>query len=264
MLLLWTLLACKPPPEDLDAIAAFLYANQLEDEAMVAAGLDNLRTWFETDFDAEANKGFELTVALDPEAVDGLDDSTAWTHPDTKSPRASAEMAGAAAGTVGPHGIEDYVAALVAVDQDTVFPDTFEEWGRTWRLCDGATFADAGCDTLESDEQQKSAFGLGLRSEGEAYNQYRWVTLPDGQVAMNHRNWQLYPPDVSSNLIEVVDQYYLNTFVPSSDGASVFRFQATWAVFGDGVPRDLGLRLTANSMFDSSQELDAWLDDNDP
>jgi hypothetical protein len=257
----------RPPeaPEDLDSVAAFLYENHLdEDERVMAAGLEQLRAWFEADFDAERNKGFELLVPLTQTAVDAIDASAAFQHPDAKGGRETEGMGGAAAGTVGVHTMSDYVAALVAVEQDVVFPDTFEEWGRTWRLCDGEQFAAVDCTLLEADEQQLSVFGLGLRSEGEAYNQYRWIELDDGSLAMNHRNWQIYPPEVNNSLLEVVDQYYLNTFVQSTDGSQVFRFQATWAVFGDSVPEGLAIDLTANSMFDSSQELDAWLDENDP
>jgi hypothetical protein len=262
------LFACRVPPEapeDLDSVAAYLFENHLdEDEQVVAVGLEQLRDWYETDFDPEANRGFELRVPLSAESVSAIDASAAWSHPDTKESRSVEAMGGAAAGTVGPHALDDYVAALTAVDQDVVFPDTFEEWSRTWRLCDGEAFANRACDLLEADEQQLSAFGLGLRSEGEAYNQYRWVQLSDGQWALNHRNWQIYPPDVTNALLEVEDQYYLNVFVPSSDGSEVYRFQATWAVFGDSVPEDIALNLTANAMFDSSQELDAWLEENDP
>lgn len=257
----------RPPeaPEDLDEVAAFLYASHLdEDERVMAAGLVQLRAWFESDFDPERNKGFELLVPLSSATVGALDASSAFQHPDTKSPRESEGMGGAAAGTVSAHPLEDSVAALTRWDQDVVFPDTFEEWGRTWRLCDGATFADVGCTHLEGDEQQLSTFALGLRSDGEAYNQYRWIDLEDGTRGMSHRNWQIYPPEVNNSLLEVVDQYYLNAFVESTDGSEVFRFQATWAVFGDSVPEGLALDLTAGSMFDSSQELDAWLDENDP
>ncbi|MEZ4316340.1 MAG: hypothetical protein R3F61_02500 [Myxococcota bacterium] len=268
MIVLPLLFACRAPPEapaDLDSVAAYLFGNHLaDDEEVMTVGLEQLRTWFETDYDPDANRGFQLTVPLAPEAVGALDASVAFTHPDTKESRAFEGMGGAAAGTVGVQALDDYVAALTAVEQDVVFPNTFEEWSRTWRLCDGAEFADHGCDRLESDEQQLSTFGLGLRSEGEAYNQYRWFELDDGSFAMNHRNWQIYPPEVSSNLLEVVDQYYLNTFVASTDGTEVFRFQATWAVFGDSVPEDIALNLTANAMFDSSQELEEWLEENDP
>lgn len=267
--MLWMALwACRAPPEapaDLDSVAAYLFEEHLnEDERVVAAGLEQLRTWFETDYDPDQNRGFQLLVPLAAEAVDLLDGSVAWSHPDTKEGRAVEGMGGAAAGTIGNQALDDYIAALTAVEQDIVFPDTFEEWGRTWRLCDGERFADHACDLLESDEQQTSAFGLGTRSIGEAYNQYRWVELSDGTMGMNHRNWQIYPPDVNSALLEVVDQYYLNSFVQSTDGTQVFRFQATWAVFGDSVPEDIALNLTADAMFDSSQELEAWLEENDP
>jgi len=258
--------ACRPPPpapEDLDAIAAYLYANHMDEDA-VEQGLVNLRAWFETDFDEEADRGFALSVELTQEDVDAIDASAAWEHPDTKTPRLADGMLGAAAGTEGVHAVDNYVAALTAVDQDVVFPNTFAEWSRTWRLCDGEAFAARDCLEAEADEQQDSRFGFGFNSQGESYNQYRWVELPDGQWAMTHRNWQIYPPTVSREIMEVQDQYYLNTFVPSSDGSVVYRFQATWAIFGDNVPEDTGLNLTASSMFDSSQELEEWLEDNEP
>ncbi len=258
-------LACRKPleaPEDLDSVAAYLFTEHLaEDPAVMAVGFENLRTWFETDYDPEENRGFELMVPLTEVTVDSLNGSVAWTHADTKDERVALGMGGAAAGTVGVHAIDDYVSALTAIPQDEVFPDTFAEWERTWRLCDGVDFAEHRCDLLEADEYQLSQFGLGFNSEGTAYNQYRWIELDDGTFAMNHRNWQLYPPEVSSNLLAVEDQYYLNSFVTSTDGTEVFRFQATWAVFGDGVPRNTALSLTSSSMFDSSQELEAWLDE---
>jgi hypothetical protein len=257
-------LGCRPPPpapEDLDALAAFLYAEHLNpDPDVLAEGLVNLQVWFASAAAADADRGFELAVPLSVEAVAELDASAAWQHPEASASRAWEGMGGAAAGTTGAFAVEQYVHALVAVDQDLVFPDTFEAWSRTWRLCDGDTFDARDCEQLESDEQQSSAFGLGLRTVGEAYNQYRWIELPDGQLAMTHRNWQLYPPEASSALLEVVDQYYLNTFVPAADGAAVHRLQATWAVFGERVPEDLALSLTAGSMVDSSETLEAWLE----
>lgn len=265
ILVLSSLLACKRPPEaprDLDELSTYLYEHHVDDDPeALAVGLGNLRTWFETEHDPDARAGFELTVGLSQAAVDALDGSTAWSHPDTKASRASEGMGGAAAGTVGLHRTQAYVDAMVTVDQDVVFPKTFKEWGRTWRLCDGDTFASRDCLALESDEQQHSDFGL-TSSVGEAYNQYRWVELEDGQWAMTHRNWQIYPPEVTLEVMEVVDQYYLNVFVPGTDGTTTYRYQATWAVFGEKVPEATALDLTTNSMFSSSDDLEDWLDEN--
>lgn len=254
---------CQPPPsapEDLDPLLAFLFEHHLDDDPeALALGLVGLRDWFAEGFDPEENASFELLTPLSAAGVGTLDPSTAWTHPDTKAERLVTGMGGAAAGTVGPHSLDAYVHALTAVDQDVVFPEMFAEWSRTWRLCDGERFAVRECERTEADEQQHSVFALGLESEGEAYNQYRWVDLPDGTRALSHRNWQIYPPATNSDLLEVEDQYYLNILVEAADQGSVARFQATWAVFGDDVPRDLALNLTAGSMFDSSQEMEAWL-----
>lgn len=261
MLLAALLLACKAPPEapkDLDQLASYLFEEHTnEDPEVLAVGLQNLRTWFETDFDPDDNDGYSLSVGLSQASVDALDASAAYADPKAKASRDASPMGGAGAGTRHAYSFDGYIDALVTVDQDEVFPKTFEAWSRTWRLCDGDTFADRGCDLLESDEEQSSSFGLGFNSEGEAYNQYRWVELDDGSFAMTHRNWQLYPPDVSKDLMEVSDQYYLNVFVPS--GGEVYRFQATWAVFGDDVPEDLALKLTTDSMFTSSETLEEWV-----
>jgi hypothetical protein len=264
--MLWlTILACKRPPEapqELDALVSYLFEEHLaEDPDVMVAGVENLRAWFETDFAPDDNKGFELQQGLSEATVDGLDASAAYRDPLAVDERSASPLGGAGAATVGEHPFDDYVAAMVAFDQDEVFPQTFEAWSRTWRLCDGATFAERGCDFLESDEEQSSNFGFGFKSVGEAYNQYRWFELDDGRWAMSHRNWQLYPPEVSKDLMEVSDQYYLNIFIPSSNGSSVYRFQATWAVFGEDVPETVALDLTTGSMFDSSKNLETWLDD---
>lgn len=265
MIWAWLLLSgCKAPPEapeEVDALAAFSFSRQLdEDPADLALGLENLRAWFEVDFD-EKEPGFELVQGLAQADVDALNVSATFQSPDAKAERSVAALAGAAAGSVGVHAVGSYAFALTAVDQDVVFPKTFAEWGREWHLCDGVQFADRDCEAAESEEAQTSTFALGLRSEGVAYNQYRWVDLSDGSAALMHRNWQIFPPEVNNRLLEVEDQYYLNLFLPSEDGERVFRFQATWAVFGDGVPRDTGLNLTTKSMTDSSEELEQWLDD---
>ncbi len=267
MLLLALLVGCKRPPEapkDLDALASYLFEEHTaEDPEVMAVGLQNLRTWFETDHDPDGPKGYELLIGLSGDAVSSLDSSAAYADPEAKESR-RIPSGGAGAATLGEHALEDYVAALVAVDQDVVFPKTFDAWARTFRLCDGDTFAKEDCELLEADEEQSSNFGFGFKSVGESYNQYRWVELDDGSWAMNHRNWQLYPPEVSNSLMEVEDQYYLNTFVPSSDGRTVYRFQATWAYFGADVPEGTALDLTTNSMVTSSEDLEAWLDENSP
>jgi len=267
MLLLVLLVGCKRPPEapkDLDALATYLFVEHLaEDPEVMAVGLQNLRTWFETDYDPDEKSGYELLEGLPGDSVSSLNGSTAYEDPKAKASR-KVPSGGAGAATDGAHPFDDYVAALTAVDQDVVFPKQFDDWSRTWRLCDGETFADQGCDLLEADEEQDNNFGFGFKSEGESYNQYRWVELDDGSWAMSHRNWQLYPPEVSNSLMEVDDQYYLNTFVPSSDGKTVYRFQATWAYFGDDVPKGSALDLTTGSMLSSSADLEEWLDENDP
>lgn len=255
--------ACKAPPEapaDLDGAAVYVYEEQQNDDVDVwALGVENLRAWFETGFEADGDEGFELTVGLSQEAVDLLDGSAAFTHEDTVEARLVEGIRGAAVASAGAYGIDAYADAMTATPQNEVYPDLFEDWDATETLCTGAEFATRDCLDFEFVEFQSSAFGLGLRSEGEAYNQYRWVQLADGQWSFTQRNWQIYPPEVSNNLLEVSDQFYLNVFIPSTDGSNVWHFQATWAVFGDRVPEDIGLNLTEGSMSDNHEQLEDYL-----
>ena len=110
------LTACKPPPaapEELDPLVAFLFEHHLdEDPEGMVLGLEALRSWFDVDFDADANASFELLTPLSQESVESLNGSVAWTHPNTKAERTFLEMGGAAAGTVSLNSLDAAVAAL--------------------------------------------------------------------------------------------------------------------------------------------------------
>lgn len=255
---------CRRPPEapaDFDSLTSYTFEEALSDDEVLVEGLLNLQTWFAEDRDPDQDRGYELLVGLTQESVDALNGSAAWLDEDTKDSRTIEELAGVAVATVGPHAVEDYTAAITAFDQDVVFPDTFTEWSREWRLCDGEDFANRDCLLAEGDERQLYTFALGQTTRRHAYNQFRWVELPDEQWAMVHRNWQLYPPDTSVGFLDVDDQYYLNVFIPSTDGSETYRLQASWAVFAGNPPLDIALNLSAGSMNDGAEELDEWLEE---
>ncbi|MBW2254712.1 MAG: hypothetical protein JRI25_08970 [Deltaproteobacteria bacterium] len=253
--------ACKAPPEApevLEDLAVYLYTqHQDDDPEVMVVGADQLRTWFREEWDEEDDDGYTI-ASLDQDAVEVLNDSASYQHPDANASRSVEAMLGVAVGTHGAHDVDEYAGAMVDVDQDEVFPNDFAEYERTWYLADPACFRARECLRIEALEYMKSRLPLGMSTTGETYNQYVWVELEAGW-AMVHRNWQVYPPDASVGALEVDDQFYLNLFLPGVGGA--YRLQATWMVGNQSsVPENMVLALTSNHMFDNSESLEEYLD----
>ncbi len=253
LLLATALVACKPPPEapdDLNELAAYLYEHGWdEDQEALTVGLEQLTTWLEAHQD-EAQEGYEVD-ALTEAAFDAVDDKD----------RTTAGMVGLSLTRLSHHPVEDSTWALVSVEQDEIYPDTFADYEREY-LSGPECFVDRSCDRMEAMEDLHSTFPLGLETWSLAHNQYVWVELEAG-LAMVHRNWQVDPPEVSSDLMRVDEQSYLNLFVPGSEGA--WRLQAQWTVYSDenNTPEDFAMTLVLGFLGDCHDFLEAWLDEND-
>lgn len=252
LLLLPSLVACKAPPEapdDLFELAAYLYEHGWdEDQEALVVGLEQLGTWLEANQDL-AYEGYEVG-ALSEQAVDSLDETD----------RITAEMVGLSLTRLSRHPVEDSTWALVSVDQSEIYPDTFAEYGREY-LSGPDCFTARSCERMEAMEELHSTFPLGLETWSTAHNQYVWAEI-EGGLAMVHRNWQVDPPEVSSDLMKVDEQAYLNLFVPGSQGA--WRLQAQWTVYSDenNTPEDFAKTLVLNFLESCHDELEAWLDEN--
>jgi hypothetical protein len=248
-----TLAACRPPPEapeDLHELAAYLYEHAWdEDQEALVVGLEQLTTWLEGNEDL-AYEGYEVG-SLSEAAVDALDEQD----------RTTAEMVGLSLTRLSRHPVEDSTWALVSVDQSEIYPGTFKDYEREY-LSGPDCFVDQGCARMEAREDLHSEFAGGLlETWSTAHNQYVWAELEAGR-AMVHRNWQVDPPEVSTDLMKVDEQTYLNLFVPGSAGA--WRLQAQWTVYSDdnSMPRDGAMQLVLGFLEDCHDELEAWLDDN--
>ncbi len=251
-LLLLGLLACSPPPEapeDLHGLAAYLYEHAWdEDQEALVAGLEQLTSWLEANGE-QAYEGYEVG-ALSEAAVDALDDRD----------RSTEEMVGLSLSRLSRHAIEDSTWALVAVDQREIFPDTFAEYDREY-LSGPDCFVERSCHRMEAMEELHSVFAGGLlETWSTAHNQYVWAET-EGGWAMVHRNWQVDPPEVSTDLMKVDEQAYLNLFAPGSGGA--WRLQAQWTVYSDenNMPRDGAMNLVLGFLEDCHEALEAWLDE---
>jgi len=250
-----SLVGCKPPPEapgEFSDLCAYLFEHQWDDdpEALVE-GLEQLSLWLDEEWDQEEDdNGFEVT-ALSQAAMDGLDDQE----------RTVENMVGLALPTVSEHSVESAAWALVAVDQDEIFPGTFAEYERTYHSGPDC-FVDRTCERMEAEEDMTSTFAGGLfRSESHAYNQYVWADTEVG-AAMVHRNWQIEPPEVNVGWMRVTEQTYLNLFLPRPGGA--YRLQAQWTVYDpdNDVPENTAKATVVNFFQSSHDDLEKWLGDN--
>ncbi|MBW1877840.1 MAG: hypothetical protein JRJ84_05725 [Deltaproteobacteria bacterium] len=250
------LMGCKAPPEAPEAfseLCAYLFEHQWdEDQEALVVGLEQLATWLDEEWDQEEeDNGFEVT-ALSEEAMDALDDQD----------RTAVNMVGLALPSVSEHPVEDATYALVAVDQDVVFPGTFTEYERTYHSGPDC-FVDRSCLRMEAEEHMSSSFAGGLaKSESHSFNQYVWAETVDGW-AMVHRNWQVEPPEVNLGWLEVDEQTYLNAFVPRTGGA--WRLQAQWTVYdpNNNVPENSAKATIINYFQGSHEDLEDWLEEND-
>jgi len=246
------LMACKPPPEapeDLYELAAYLYGHAWdEDQEALLVGLEQLTTWLEANEEA-ALEGYAVGT-LSEGTMDAVDEKD----------RTTTEMVGLSLTRLSHHPIEDSAWALVDVDQSEIFPGTFAEYEREY-VSGPDCFVDRSCDRMEAIEELHSTFPLHLETWSTAFNQYTWAEL-EGGTALVHRNWQIDPPETSSDLMSVDEQAYLNLFVPGASGA--WRLQAQWTVYSDenNTPEDLAMSLVLGFFDDSHTDLEAWLDDN--
>ena len=237
-------------PTAFNDLAAFIFQHQPdEDQAELQAGLEELAAWLETDW-VDDEQGYEVAI-LSQDAMDALDEQD----------RPIDRMVGLSLVTLSHHPVESSTYALVAVDQDLIFPDTFAEYERTY-LSGPDCFIHRSCSWMEAIEDLMSTFALGLTSTSQAHNQYTWVETSRGW-AMVHRNWQVEPPEVNFSWMEVDQQAYLNLFIPTTGGA--YRMQAQWTVYAEdnNVDEDLAKGLIINYFKGSHEEMEAWLDEND-
>jgi len=253
--LLLALSGCKKVPEapkEYSQLCGYLFEHQWDDDQEeLIAGLDRMATWLDDEWNPdEQSDGFTVDK-LSAEAMDGLDGKS----------RTNKGQVGLSLPTISNHTVDESAYALVAVDQDEIFSDTFSEYKRTY-MSGPDCFVDHTCDRMEAEEWMRSEFGLGIYSEGHSYNQYVWAQMSEG-TAMVHRNWQVEPPEVSDVLPAVDEQTYLNLFIPKGKGGA-WRVQAQWTVYDpdDSVPEDTAKRLVVNFFESSSEDLEAWLDEH--
>ena len=242
---------CKRPaeaPAELDELCAYLYTHidDDDDEALVA-GLENLDVWLAAHLD-ETLEGYTVEN-LDQETVNALDDQD----------RDITGLLGAAVGSDSAFSVTDITMATAIEDQMVVFPDTYNEYERTY-VTDEDCFEDRSCDTLEVENFTISKYAGLITVTSENTGQYRWVETASG-VAMIQRTWLHEPAQIEPAIAALQEQFYLTVTLPIDNGSR--RLQATWMIgelIGASVPEAGALNMIINSMQKLSVDLEAWLE----
>jgi hypothetical protein len=252
MPILALLTGCPAPAEvpevqdqpDLDEICADMFANH-PDDAALAEQVAWLYRWLER-YEAETRDGYEVGP-LDEATVDALDGEDRRTD----------GMIGVVVGFMSAHPVEEATTAMVAVDQEEIHPDFYSDYEVAY-LTDLDCFLERTCPRLELTEDYVAHFILGVDSVNHTMNQYLWLEGEAG-LAMVHRAWLPWPPEVDVSWLAVSEQFYLDAFLPWGDGH--YRVQTTWIVYEqESVPDDTAMSLTIHGMQVHSENLEAWLD----
>jgi hypothetical protein len=238
--------APRPPdaPEELNELVGYMYANTAEDDpAPLEVGSVNLDVWLDERID-ETLEGYTVNN-LTEEAINALGDGE----------RDLTDLAGAAVGHESPHAIDTLVGTIIGTDPMLMF-DSYVAFERTFDG-DEECFMAGDCDWLESEVLASFDYVL-MQVETHSRVQYRWVDTDLGRVYVE-RTWLREDAVVTSDLVEVEQQYYLRVIMPADEGA--VSLQATWVVarlIGD-MPEDAALNLLIDSMETQAGKLDDFI-----
>lgn len=234
-------------PSDLFDLGAWFFAEHpQEDPAGREQGMVKLNAWLER-YGADAETGYEVAGLKSADVAD-LDGHSHSVQ----------DIVGIAVATRSSHGVADHVLALMETDQEEVCPDRYLSFERAW---DGnlGCFVAGFCERISSIEDVEISLPAGLESVQSTENEYVWVENEAG-AALLQRSWLPMPGDLSLDVLEVRDQYYLSVVLPRGDGG--WRVQVTWLVAEtDLVPESSLMEMSADSMVELAQATESWMDE---
>ncbi len=249
MTLFLVILSCaRPPqaPEDLDSLAAWLWARH-DDDVAVEEGLANLHAWMEQS-GPELFEGVELTGLVEAD-IASLDDRE----------HSLEGVLGVAVALESQHSVEAWVDALLVRDQAEILPGHYQSYERTWET-DRDCFVAGTCERALSREELEAKLPLGVVATNPTTNTYLWADSPLGPAVVQ-RSWLPEPGEISLSDWVIQDQYYLNVLLARGGGS--WRIQATWMVHDQSLFSESGLlSFGADGMIDLAEDTETWLDDS--
>ena len=240
-----------PAPEELEELAAYLFANVNEDEGALAEGAENLYAYLLEDLEA-VEAGYSVWT-LTEESVDALDCQD----------RRADSLRGVTVATLSPHPPEDIAMVLTLGDFAVISSSVLKRYERTY-------MRNANEDRPDCFYRQECAFveannrtvTKSFSIEARNWIQYRWVDTALGPVLF-HRTWLLSPSRGSLLGISfgANSNYHVGVTMPHKGGS--LRLHTTW--FDMKLPNTPGLDEVwwqgevLSTLRNDSKKHDEWL-----
>ena len=220
--------ACSEPPgapseyEDLLAYV-FEHAGD-EDDAELAAGLENLHAWLQDSSRLESVLEGYVIDALPESAVSGLDDQD----------RTAAGARGMTVVTLSPHSTSDLATTLTWERFDEIVSANFTKYIRTFdEGTDLACFQTTECTWAQATSDTESKW-VGIVEMETGYTiQFRWVSTSAGWMLV-HRFWLNDPAhgEFGEISVDMTNNYYIGVTMGESGREGVEASEANLGVAG--------------------------------
>lgn|GEM_PF-2058146 len=261
LLLASPLAGCKRPPSapgELSELSSYFFEHMAdEDDAALAAGVENLAAWYQDNGLSEPEDGFEVK-AMSTEAAYGL--------PDIDLSELSQQdfedgIVGAAVVTEHNHELDQIVWTLVIADQQEVFPDDYQVFDRTF-LTDESCFMAHGCGQVDALNYSEASYAGVMNVKSENHAQWRWVDT-ENRRAMVHRAWLTAPADINPALATIPAEFFTTVTMPLDDGTMV-RMQTVWFVaqLASMEANAFMLHTFVGALKNTGDQVETYMDDN--
>ena len=260
---LWFVIACTPPPEapeNLAALCDYLYAHAWdEDPESLQIGVENLSSWLSEPGNLESTiEGYQIDNLQD-ESVANIDD---------KERKIEETLVGAAVAYEHQNTMNDIIQVNFVEDWSEVYEDTYEEYERIFTESPSCLI-DQGCQKVEYDSASTSKWAGIITVSTENHGQVRWFETDSLGPVLIMRNWLKNPVDVEPESlgIQVFAQYMVAIIYESPNSDTVIRTSATWidsdyGVAGEILDEDWAKNQVVKNMQRENETIQAYIEDN--
>jgi hypothetical protein len=234
-------------PETLEELVVFGFVHFDDHAAFPSTVAKDLRPLLDT-YDEELLEGYRVqsltATELAEVGVDGDDE-------DIVGMAATVELASA---------LDDVAWAWSYPHMDEVLPVTVDFELRS-EDGDRDCFLDHECETYAYEAWRQNDMGFFGTSEQTFRREFRWAALDEGDQALTVRDLVPDPAEISVSFLKVDQQYSYSVLYQA--GSGTLRMDTFWidaVVIGIEVPDYFALDMAVNSMNDSAEAVDAFVE----
>ncbi|MCO4743821.1 MAG: hypothetical protein KC912_03465 [Proteobacteria bacterium] len=216
------LVACAKPaeeaPDDLDALAAFMFANFDTEGDELASGSVNIEEYLNTlELDGDVEDRTVGLTALTSENFGGITVNSDYD---------GTEQVPRAVSGISSHDLAANAGLALETNHICIESDTTKYAGRSFLSGDDC-WPD-NCDRLETFNEIRKENTL-AQVWFDVYKDFRMITLEDGRDVMVARSWMedQFMADGGNNSWD--ELYGFEAWIPTEDGTETQRFYAFWS-----------------------------------